>query len=77
MNGVARVIPAGAGRSAGKPEKSSQSKGCSSNDRAAPVKYETWQCQKCGAPIGYIGRFFQLFLGCFLARLVPSNKCSG
>lgn len=23
-----------------------------------------WRCQLCGAPIGYIGRFFQRMFGC-------------
>jgi len=34
--------------------------------------FESWRCQTCGAHIGYVGRFFQRLLGCFLVR---SRKC--
>jgi hypothetical protein len=36
------------------------------------MKFERWQCQMCGAPIGIIGRWFQKILGCFL---VQSREC--
>ncbi len=27
------------------------------------VRYAAWCCQGCGAEIGYLGRFFQAFVG--------------
>lgn len=27
------------------------------------VHFEPWQCQQCGAPIGYLGRFLRGLLG--------------
>jgi len=29
------------------------------------MKFEGWQCQSCGAPIGYLGRFFMWAFGPF------------
>lgn len=31
----------------------------SNNNIYAPVKYPSYCCQKCGEPIGWLGRFFQ------------------
>lgn len=43
--------------------------------RADQQEYESWQCQACGAPIGWLGRLFQKIAGCFLARMITSNRC--
>lgn len=34
--------------------------------------FAPWRCQECGAYIGYFGRFFQRFIGCWL---VQSREC--
>lgn len=36
------------------------------------TKFESFRCQTCGAYIGWVGRFFQRFIGCFLVR---SGEC--
>ena len=37
---------------------------------------EPWQCQQCGAPIGYLGRFLRGLLGARLYQwLIGCNQC--
>lgn len=38
-----------------------------------PARYASCQCQTCGAEIGWVGRFFQLIMGC---ALVQSRSCT-
>lgn len=29
------------------------------------MKYESWQCQKCGHPVGWLGRLMERLFGSF------------
>jgi hypothetical protein len=40
------------------------------------TQYETWQCQQCGASIGYLGHFLRGLLGLGLyGRLIGCRYC--
>lgn len=41
------------------------------------VDYESWQCQRCGEPIGYLGHFLRGLLGRRLyGRLIGCRYCA-